>query len=88
MNKNRIIVVLVIVTFLSFVYGFFQKTAAQKAHIQAEMNLVLAEEARKEADANAAEAKKQAELARHEAELAREIFKRSEDELAKCRGKK
>ena len=81
MNKNIIIVVLVIITFMSIVYGFFQQTAARKAQIQAEMNLVLAEQVRKEADANATEAQKQAELSR-------KLAIQFEAELVKCRGKK
>ena len=83
--RNGMMVVLVIISLLAGVYGIAQEAAAQKAQVQAEQNLILAEQARKEADANAAEAQKQAELARQEAERARTI----QEQLEKCcKGKK
>ncbi len=63
MVKNITIIVLIIITLMSFVYAFFQQSAAEKARSQAERNLVLADEARREADANAFEARKQAQIA-------------------------
>jgi len=57
-------VVLVIIALLAGVYGIAQEAAAQKAMAIAEQNLLLAEQARKEADANATEAQKQADLAK------------------------
>ena len=50
MNKNTIIVILIVVSFLSVGYGFFQQTVANKAMAQSEANLVLAVQTRKEAD--------------------------------------
>ena len=51
--KTAILVVLAVVSFLSlyaFVYAFYYQEMAKKAQIQAEMNLVLAEQARKLAE--------------------------------------
>ncbi len=63
--------ILTIFALIALVYAFFQQTAANKARIQAEQNLVLADQARKEADANAVRANQQAEIAKQEAEKAR-----------------
>ena len=71
--KNVIMVVLVILSLVSAVYGIAQEAAAKKILIVAQQNLVLAEQARKEADANAVEAQKQAEIARS-----------AKEELEKC----
>ena len=88
MNKNILIGILIVISFLSVVYSFFQHTAAKKAQIQAEANLVLAEQARKEADVNAMEAQKQAELARAMADAARANNEQMQQQLDKCKGRK
>jgi outer membrane lipoprotein-sorting protein len=53
MNKNAVIVILILITLMSFVYAFFQQAAAQKAKEEAELNSVAAMEARMIADENA-----------------------------------
>ena len=63
--------ILAIVALIALVYAFFQQTAAVRAQIQAEKNLVLAKEAQAEAQKSAEEAKKQAKLAEEQAEKAR-----------------
>ena len=62
MKKNIIMVVLVVLAITSMVYAFFQQTAASKARIEAENNLVLAVAAQHEADRQGAIA--QEELAK------------------------
>ena len=63
--------ILAIVALIALVYAFFQQTAANKARIEAEANLVLAQAAQKEADKQAALAKQEAARANTEAEAAR-----------------
>ena len=89
--KNAITVILIIMALLGAVYGIAQETAAKKALELAEKNSVLAEAARKEADANAAEAKNQAEIAKISqmaAVIAKQQAEQAMTDLARCKGKK
>lgn len=69
MIKNIIIGVLIVASFFSLIYAFFQQTAANKAQIVAEQNLILAVKSRKDADIQVA----LAVIARMDAETQRKI---------------
>ena len=88
MKKNIVIAALILVSFICFIYGYFQSAAAAKSREMAEFNAAIAVQERKVADEQTAIAKREAlvaKAARIDAEIKRKAL---EDLLQKCKGHK
>lgn len=77
MIKNITIGVLIVVSVICLIYSFFQNTAANRSRLIAEQHVILAAEARAEAD-------KQSMLAAE----ARVTLTNAQEDLKKCKASK